>query len=184
MVTCFVFYFYASKRLINTAYYGTVVGIVLSMNASTFAPFLILLSLFVAVSSVAAWYIFTMRKSIKKFMGDTSLDEDTAHGLMRRIARLEAKTEETDPRLAVLEQVATSSIQKVGFVRFNPFQDTGGDNSFMLALLDRNNNGVLLSSLYMREGARLYAKSIENGQAKHVLSAEEHKLLQETLHTI
>ena len=109
------------------------------------------------------------------------IDEDITHGLMRRIARLEAKGEETDPRLSVLERIATSSIQKVGFIRFNPFQDTGGDNSFMLILLDRNDTGVLLSSLYMREGARLYAKSIENGKAKHVLSAEEHKLLEETL---
>ena len=111
------------------------------------------------------------------------IDENITHGLMRRVARLEAKSEETDPRLVVLERIAASSIQKVGFVRFNPFQDTGGDNSFMLVLLDRNDTGVLLSSLYMREGARLYAKSIEKGRPRHVLSPDENKLLEETLHS-
>lgn len=111
-----------------------------------------------------------------------NLDEDTVHGLMRRIARLEAKSEELDPRIALLEDVATSSIQKVGFTRFNPFQDTGGDNSFILVLLDRTNTGVILSSLYMREGVRVYAKSIEAGKPKHVLSAEEKKILEDTMH--
>ena len=110
-----------------------------------------------------------------------NIDEELTHGLMRRIARLEAKSEEINPRIARLETIAVASIQKVGFVRFNPFPDTGGDNSFMLVLLDHDNTGVLLSSLYMREGARLYAKAIEKGKPKHVLSSEENKILEETL---
>ena len=153
------------------------------MNAFINPPFLVLLSLLIVASAIAAWFGFDMHKKVKKFLGATGIDidEDIAHGLMRRVARLEAKSEETDPRLVVLERIATSSIQKVGFVRFNPFQDTGGDNSFMLVLLDRNDTGVLLSSLYMREGARLYAKAIEKGKTKHALSAEENKILEETL---
>lgn len=89
--------------------------------------------------------------------------------------------EEMDPRVAMLEAIGQLSIQKVGFVRFNPFQDTGGDNSFMLALLDRDNNGILVSSLYMRDGMRMYGKAIERGESRHPLSEEEKKLLEETI---
>ena len=154
------------------------------MNSFFTYQFALLFLLLICITAIAGWFIFDTRKTIKKFLGATGMnvDEDLTHGLMRRIARLEAKSDETDPRLARLENIAVSSIQKVGFVRFNPFPDTGGDNSFMLVLLDHDNTGVLLSSLYMREGARLYAKSIEKGKAKHVLSAEENKILEDTLH--
>ena len=147
--------------------------------------FVVLFLLLVGASAGAAWFIADIRKTIQKFLGATGMDinEDITHGLMRRIARLEAKSEETEPRLASFEKIATSSIQKVGFVRFNPFKDTGGDNSFMLVLLNHENTGILLSSLYMRDASRFYAKSIEKGKAKHALSPEENKFLEETLHS-
>jgi len=154
------------------------------MNGFLTSQFLVIFLLLLALSVVGGWFVSDYRKKMKKFLGETGmdLDENTIHGLMRRIARLEAKSEELDPRITLLENVATSSIQKVGFARFNPFQDTGGDNSFMLVLLDRTNTGVILSSLYMREGVRVYAKSIEAGKPKHVLSAEEKKILEDTMH--
>ena len=153
------------------------------MNSFFTYQFAALFLLLISTAAAAGWFIFDIRKTIKKFLGATGVDvdEELAHGLMRRIARLEAKSEETDPRISQLETIALASIQKVGFVRFNPFPDTGGDNSFMLVLLDHDNTGVLLSSLYMREGARLYAKAIEKGKPKHVLSSEENKILEETL---
>lgn len=155
------------------------------MNGFFTSQFLVIFLLLAAVTGTGIWYILDMRKKIQKFLGATgiNLDEDTTQGLIRRVARLEAKSEELDPRITLLEDVATMSIQKIGFVRFNPFQDTGGDNSFMLVLLDRANTGVLLSSLYMRDGIRLYAKSIEAGTPKQVLSVEEKKILDDTMHT-
>ena len=89
--------------------------------------------------------------------------------------------EEMAPRLATAEATAVTSIQKVGFVRFNPFQDTGGDNSFSVALLDQKNDGVLLSSLYMRDGTRLYAKEVKNGTTRTPLSDEEAEVLKDAL---
>lgn len=153
------------------------------MNGFPTSQFLVIFLLLMAASAVGGWFIFDMRKTIKRFLGQTgiNLDEDVVSGLMRRIARLETVSEELNPRITLLEDVATSSIQKIGFVRFNPFQDTGGDNSFMLVLLDRTNTGVILSSLYMREGIRLYAKSIKAGKPKHVLSEEEKKILEDTM---
>ena len=72
-----------------------------------------------------------------------------------------------------LQKLADISITKVGVVRFNPFKDTGGDQSFAIALLDKNNNGLVISSLYSREGTRVYTKPIEKGVATYHLSEEE-----------
>lgn len=71
-------------------------------------------------------------------------------------------------------------IQKVGLLRFNPFKDTGGDQSFILSLVDKNDTGVIISGLYSRSGLRWYAKKVENGKAtEHELSEEEKKALKQ-----
>lgn len=69
-------------------------------------------------------------------------------------------------------------IQKIGLVRFNPFKDTGGDQSFVLSLMDGDDTGVIISGLYARTGTRWYAKKVIKGKsAEHELSDEEKKAL-------
>jgi len=69
-------------------------------------------------------------------------------------------------------------IQKVGFVRFNPFPQTGGDQSFCLSLLDEKDTGFVLSSLHSRDATRFYAKTIKNGKSDGFkLSSEEKKAI-------
>jgi len=71
-------------------------------------------------------------------------------------------------------------IQKIGLVRFNPFKDTGGDQSFILSLVDGNDTGVIISGLYSRSGTRWYAKRVVGGKSlEHELSDEEKKALKE-----
>ena len=72
--------------------------------------------------------------------------------------------------------------QRLGFLRFNPFTDTGGNQSFILSLLDENGTGVVISSLHSRENTRVYAKQIENGHCPdQVLSKEEQQVIKESL---
>ena len=72
--------------------------------------------------------------------------------------------------------------QRLGFRRFNPFTDTGGDQSFILSLLDENGTGVVESSLHSRENTRVYAKQIENGHCPdQVLSKEEQAVIKDSL---
>ncbi|MBI2031329.1 MAG: DUF4446 family protein [Candidatus Levybacteria bacterium] len=69
-------------------------------------------------------------------------------------------------------------IQKVGLLRFNPFKDTGGDQSFILSLVDANDNGIIISALYSRSGTRWYAKKVIDGKGSdYELSEEEKKAL-------
>ncbi len=79
-----------------------------------------------------------------------------------------------------LERDGLLHIQKVGLVRFNPFKDTGGDQSFILSLVDGKDTGVVISGLYSRSGTRWYAKKIIEGKGvDHDLSDEERKALKE-----
>lgn len=72
-------------------------------------------------------------------------------------------------------------LQRLGFKRFNPFTDTGGNQSFILSLLDENSTGVVISSLHSRENTRIYAKQIENGRCPdQVLSKEEQAVIKES----
>lgn len=73
-------------------------------------------------------------------------------------------------------------LQKVGFKRYNPFTDTGGDQSFTTALLDDHGDGIMISSLHSRENTRLYAKKVEGGQVSNqVLSSEEQEVIKQAL---
>ncbi len=81
-----------------------------------------------------------------------------------------------------LQKISDISITKVGVVRFNPFKDTGGDQSFAVALLDSNNNGLVISSLYSREGTRIYTKPIEAGKSiGYNLSDEEQQAINKAI---
>jgi hypothetical protein len=72
--------------------------------------------------------------------------------------------------------------QKIGFLRYNPFSDTGGDQSFCLCVLNQHNTGFLLTSLHSREQTRIYAKSIIEGKSIQAeLSKEESEVLQKAL---
>lgn len=72
-------------------------------------------------------------------------------------------------------------IQKVGLIRFNPFKDTGGDQSFILSLVDGQDTGVIISALYSRSGTRWYVKKVIKGKGiEYELSEEEKKALKES----
>ncbi len=142
--------------------------------------------LLAALSAIGFFILGTacirLQKKIKTLLGGvSSTDESLPGDLIRRLTRTELKIENLEPRIDRIENIAKLSLQKVGFVRFNPFENTGGDNSFVISLLDQNNDGVLLSSLYTREGVRIYAKSVERGKSRYPLSEEEANLLDDTV---
>ncbi|MBI2012575.1 DUF4446 family protein [Candidatus Curtissbacteria bacterium] len=74
-----------------------------------------------------------------------------------------------------LEEVQKANFQKYALVRFNPFEDTGGDQSFVVALLDGANNGFIISSLHSREGTRVYAKPVKSGKPTMYQFSKEEK---------
>ena len=81
--------------------------------------------------------------------------------------------DELTARMAVLESTGRHHFARQGLVRFSPFDDTGGNQSFALALLDESDDGFIFSSLHSRTGTRIYAKSVANGKADATTSPEE-----------
>lgn len=71
--------------------------------------------------------------------------------------------------------LAQKSFHKSAVQRFNPFKEVGGNQSFAVSLLDGKNNGVVISSLHTREGTRVYAKPVKNGEADGFPLTEEEK---------
>lgn len=69
-------------------------------------------------------------------------------------------------------------LQNLTLKRYNPFSDTGGDQSFILAILDGNKDGVVITSLHSRENTRFYVKSVKGGVGiDHPLSDEEQRMI-------
>ncbi len=89
------------------------------------------------------------------------------------IKNIGAKLEAVSDKLDKTAEIQPFCIRKIGFVRFDAFDDVGGEQSFSLAMLDGNNNGVILSSIYSRNDSRFYAKRISAGESSHTLSSEE-----------
>jgi cell division protein FtsB len=105
----------------------------------------------------------------------------TKKGLKSVLEELLKNSEEETKRVAELlekieklEKENLFNIQKIGLVRFNPFSETGGNQSFSLALLDGQESGFVITSLHSREITRMYAKEVKKGkQVSYELSAEE-----------
>lgn len=87
-----------------------------------------------------------------------------------RLSRLEAAVGQIADNLP-------RSIQGVGVVRYNPFEQMGSNMSFSLALLDGRANGVVVSVLNNRDGSRVYGKAVERGTSNYPLSDEERQAL-------
>ena len=98
---------------------------------------------------------------LQKYLKESKEVEDYAKKLEKEMAKISKKMQK--------------SIQKVGFIRYNPFgkNDTGGNQSFSIALLDNENNGFVMTSMHSREGTRVYAKQVADGSSASTLSAEE-----------
>lgn len=131
--------------------------------------------------------IITLKKAsqIKKqseefFSGKNGKDlEDVINKHRERLDGIENEIQELFDASESIHKLAYKGVHKVGLLRFNPFKDIGGDQSFALALLNGSNSGVVISSLHTREGTRIYSKEIRNGKTvKHTLTEEEEKVIQ------
>jgi len=91
---------------------------------------------------------------------------------------LEKNFDKLSQELENLKRESKFSVQRVGIVRYNPFKEVGSNQSFSIALLDGNDSGVVITSLYSREGNRVYGKPIKKGQSENLLSEEEKEAIE------
>lgn len=94
--------------------------------------------------------------------------------VLKQVLDLREDADKLKVHLLKIEETELKHVQRVELLRYNPYDDTGGDQSFSLALLDDQGNGVVITSLHARSGTRVFAKPIADGQGgKHRLSEEE-----------
>jgi len=159
------------------------------MTLDPSAMSLTVIVLAVAIVALAAWLVVLkrsesrLRSRLRRILSDngsTGLDEVLA-GHATRIEQLGSRVDALTALQRELETATGRSLQKVGVVRFNPFQDSGGDQSFAIALLDQRGSGVVVSSLHGRAETRIFAKQVTNGRSTHSLSDEEQQAIREAL---
>jgi hypothetical protein len=107
------------------------------------------------------------------FLNKNKKVPETPKETLKRVEKLEKEIEEANKALKEIKEKGRKNLQKVGVVRFNPFKEIGGDQSFSIAVLDENNSGFVITSHYGRESNRIYAKPIKEGKSDYVLSKEE-----------
>lgn len=109
--------------------------------------------------------------------------------IRKKLEELLSSVEGFDNRLSVLgkdikelEGDGWGHIQRVELLRFNPYNDTGGDQSFCLVLLDKKGDGVVVTSLHTRSGTRIFSKPVTEGKAeKYQLSKEEELVVKKAM---
>jgi len=104
--------------------------------------------------------------------------EGVLTGIVKDLQDAKKNIANLSTRYDTMEKDSLLHIQKIGLLRFNPFKDTGGDQSFIVALLDAKDTGVVITALYSRSGTRWYAKKVVSGKgADHNLSDDEKEAL-------
>ncbi len=112
---------------------------------------------------------------------DTESLEDVLVNFFERIENLEEGEEITRTALSAIKDNLKKTYQKKGLVKYDAFREMSGALSYSLALLDKENNGVLISSMYSREGCYTYAKDVKDGVCDINLSEEETEALKQAV---
>lgn len=142
---------------------------------------LAIVSLIIALGSAGS-VLYTQNRLKLLFRGKHAKDLEASFVEIASVVKgLEKKIRTNEEALFLIQARLPSVLQKVGIMRFNPFEDAGGDQSFAIALLDAENNGVVFSSLYSREGVRVFAKPVRASNSSYNLSKEEEEAINRAL---
>ncbi|MCX8053081.1 MAG: DUF4446 family protein [Armatimonadetes bacterium] len=164
-------------------------GFVFDFLRANYAHFLLGL-LLLNLILIASLVVISRRLSRLASRYDKRLMDGSVGGIVDRlteqtsaISRIESRLDEINARQLEQAEAIKGCLQKVGLVRFDAFDDVGGEQSFALVLLDAKGNGIAMSSLYGRQDSRLYAKGIQGGESERTLSDEEQAALAKALAT-
>jgi hypothetical protein len=144
------------------------------------ATILLIVILGIAVLRLNARLNRLMGQYQRLMRGSTS--NNLADVLDGHLARVEAATQLTtslEARCDQLDAHLDQAIQNIGIVRFNPFSDSGGDQSFSVALLDARGDGLVVTSYFGRAESRIFAKPVTRGQSKYQLTEEEQAAIEQ-----
>ncbi|WP_026651427.1 DUF4446 family protein [Butyrivibrio proteoclasticus] len=149
-----------------------------------FIAVLVLLLISIVLLIVQSRKISKLQKKYEKFMQGKEAEslEDEIVGLFHDNRLIRSDNDKNRKDIQDINRRMLSAFQKIGFVKYDAFNQMGGKLSFALCLLDQNNNGFLLNSVLSSDGLNYsYAKEIKAGIADAELGAEEKKALDQAL---
>ncbi len=152
------------------------------LGISTDALILFLIILVLVYTALVIYWLIHSRKVFQRydiFMRgkDAATLEDTIAELCDKVTALQEQDLTNKDVIRVINRQLVNSYQKIGVVKYNAFEGMGGQASFVLALLDLNNNGFLINVIHSRNACYTYLKEIHDGNAEVVLGAEEKEAL-------
>lgn len=126
-----------------------------------------------------AWRMTVMKRQLSAIArGTDNMNlEEVLVSYLDKVENIERRTCQVEQAIAVLQAQLPMCIQRVNMIRYDAFEDVGGQQSFAIALLDGRGDGIVLTSVYSRMEIRVYAKAINNGRSSHTLSEEETRVL-------
>lgn len=143
----------------------------------------ILFFIIAAVVIIILIWILLLELRLKKLFAGTKAKnlEEMIILVGKKMNELHSSQEEIDKHLVVIDNRLNKSIRNIETIRFNPFVDGGGNQSFAIAFLNDEGNGVVMSSLYARDRMSIFAKPIVNGKSDFELSQEERDVLDKAI---
>ncbi len=142
----------------------------------------VLVLILIIIITVNAVKMNKLKKRFEKFMSkeDVNLEELLVQ-YTKKLNVLLQNEEEMQTSIEHMEKVIKDCIQKVGVVRYQAIQNMGADLSYTIALLNENDDGVVLNGIYGREGCYTYAKPIKEGKSSYNLSEEEEQAIEKAI---
>lgn len=138
--------------------------------------------------SILSYFFYKEKSFFQKIFPKKDTNKDAAflirdnfEKFVESLEGLYKKEENLNKKFKSLALDGLSHFQKFEISKYNPYADTGGNQSFSLVLLDGKQNGLVLTSLHSRSGTRIYIKPVEKGKAQLELSKEEQETLKKAL---
>ena len=149
--------------------------ILMGMTIIIVLLFIIVVVLFKSIGKLEDRYRRLMRGANGKNI------ENLLNSKLDQIQDAKQNCEDAIEEIKKLENEIKGCVQKVSIMRYKAFEDVGSDLSFSIALLDGNNDGVVLTGIYARQDSTIYAKPIDKGISRYDLSEEEIQVLNDAM---
>ncbi len=138
---------------------------------------------FIAIAIFALIRLFILDKRLTNLLSGKHANnfEDVIDEFVKTSRRLDERTKLIAQEIDNINERLAKAIQKVHTIRFNPFRDQGGTQSFATCFMDENGDGLVISSLYSRDKVSVYAKPLKDGKSEYELSQEEKESIDKAL---
>ena len=148
--------------------------------APYFAPWALIIAIAALVWAIILWRrlrVLEARYAVLTAGTTEGSLEEVLDGHLANVQTAVGKASDAWETAARVERATRTHLQHATVVRYNPFDHTGGDQSFVLALADADGNGAVINSLHARDGTRIYAKPLAAWQSSYTLTEEEEKAI-------